>query len=170
VSSGIDLPVSLTPLSGLLFLPPVFLSARATFDYFVDFTDDVVSVRQKISVFVDRRVSRRHFRPIDVGDIWERNETFAVLPVDLFYRPVPLKLCLAAFSTFSDLGGLVGFRMHVRSGVAHKRRRPWLVSVGKSGRFWNIPGEVCSGRSEGPLSTTRSHIRRSQPQNTKGTS
>jgi hypothetical protein len=147
-SSNVGLSVAFTPFGSLLFLSPGFLGALAAFDDLVNLTDDVLSVWQEISIFVDRRIPRRHLRPIDVGDIWERDETFAVRSIDLFYRPVPLELCLATFGTFNDLGGLVGIRMHVRPGITHKRRRTWLVSVGKSGRFWNISGKVCDERNK----------------------
>lgn len=139
---NVRLPVAFTPFGGLLFLSPVFLGALAALDDLVYLTDDVVSVWQEFSIFVDRRIPRRHLRPIDVGNIWERDKTLVVRPVDLFYRPVPLKLCFAAFGSFSDLGGFVGVRVHVRPGIAHKRRSSRFVSIGKSGRFGDIPGKV----------------------------
>ena len=154
VGNGVGLSVAFTPFGGLLFLSPVFLNALTVLDKFIDLTDDVLSVRQKISIFVDRRIPRLHFRPVDVGNIWERNETFAVRPVDLFYRPVPLKLCLAAFGTFNNLGRLVGICMHVWTGIAYERCRPWLVGIGKSGGFWDVPREVYDERNEWSSSTT----------------
>ena len=132
VSNSDGLPVALTPLGGLLFLSPVFLGALAALNNFVDLADYILLVWQEIPIFVDRRIPRRHLRPINVGNVWKRDETFAVGTVNLFYRPIPLELCLAALGTFNDLGRLVGIRMHVRPGVPHKSRRPWLVSVGKS--------------------------------------
>ena len=152
--SGVGLSVAFTPFGGLLFLPPIFLDALTVLDKFIDLTDDVLSVRQKISIFVDRRVPRLHFRPVDVGNIWERKQTFAVGPVNLFYRPVPLKLCLAAFGTFNDLGRLVGIRMHVWARIAYECCRPWLVGICKSGGFWDVPGKVCDERNEGSSSAT----------------
>ena len=162
-----SLSVAFTPFGSLLFLPPVFLRALTTFDYFVDLTDDVLSIRQEISIFVDRRVPRRHFRSIDVGNIRERDETFAVGSIDLLYRPVPLKLRLAALSALSDLGWVIGIRMHVRSGIAHERCCSWLVGIGEEGRFRDIPREVCGERNKGSLSTTRSRKKRWQTENTK---
>jgi len=147
--SSVGLPVAFAPFGSLVFLPSIFLGALAAFDDLVDFTYDVLSIRQEISIFVDRRVPRWHFRPIDIGNIWERNETLAVGSVDLLCRPVPLELCLTAFGTFSDLRGLVGLRMHVRPGIAHKRRRSGLVSVGESGRFGDISGKVYDERNKG---------------------
>ena len=143
VSSRIGLPVAFAPFSSLLFLSPVFLGCLAVVDYFIDLTDDVFSVRQEISIFVDRRVPRKHFRPIDVGNVWERDNTFAVRPIDLVHWPVPLELCLAALSAFSNIRGLVGVRMHVGSGITHKRRCSWLVCISKGGRFRNVPGKIC---------------------------
>ena len=133
VNSSNGLSVAFTPLGGLLFLSPGFLSALAAFNNFIDLTDNVFSVWQEIPIFVDRRIPRRHLRPIDVGNIWERNETFAVGTVDLLHRPVPLKLCLAALGTFNDLGRLFGIRVHVWPRVAHKRRRSWFVGMEESG-------------------------------------
>lgn len=156
VRSSSGLSVALTPLGGLLFLSPVFLRALAAFNDFIDLADDVLPVCQEVPIFIDRRIPRRHLRPVDVGDIWEWNETSAVGTVDLFYRPVPLKLRLAALGTFNDLGRFVGFRMHVRPGVAYKRRRSWLVSVGKSRGLWYAPRKVCDEQNKGPSSTTRS--------------
>ena len=132
VSSNNSLSVALAPLGGLLFLSPVFLRALTAFYNFIDLTDNVLPVWQEIPIFVDRRISRRHLRPIDVGNIWERNETPAVRTVDLFYRPVPLELCLAALGTFNDLRWFIWIRVHIRPGVAHKRRGTWLVGVGKN--------------------------------------
>ena len=142
VSSSIGLSVAFAPFSSLLFLPPVLLGALTAFDYLVDLAYDVFSVRQEITIFVDRRVPSRHFRAIDVGNVWERNEAFAVKSVDLLCRPVPLELGFAAFGTLNDLRGFVGIRMHVRPGIAHKRCRSWLVSICKNRRVWNIPGKV----------------------------
>jgi len=133
VSSSNSLSVAFTPLGGLLFLSPAFLRALTAFNDFIDLTDNVLPVWQEIPIFVDRRIPRRHLRPIDVRNIWERNETFAVRTVDLFYRPVPLELCLAALGTFNDLRRLVWICVHIRPGVAHKRRGSWLVGVGKDG-------------------------------------
>lgn len=157
-----------TPVGGLLFLPPVFLGPLTAFDYFVDLADDILPVCQEASVFVNRRVPRRHFRPIDVRDVWEGNKTLAVRSINQLYRPVPLKLCLAALGAFDDLGGLVGIGMHVRAGIAHKRRCSRLVGVGKSGRFRDVPGKVYDERNKGISSTTRSHKKQCPTQNTKG--
>ena len=157
--TSFGLSVALTPFGGLLLLPPAFLGALTAFDDVVNLTDDVLSVRQEVSVFVDRRISRRHFRPIDVGDIWERNETFAVRSIDQLRWPVPLEFSLAAFCTLNDIGGFVWIRMHIRPRIAHKRRRSWLVSIGKSGRFRDIPRKVCDERNRGQPSITRSFTR-----------
>ena len=127
----------------------MFLGALAAFNDFVYLTDDVLSVWQEISIFVDRRIPRRHLRAINVGNVWERDETLVVRPIDLFYRPVPLEFCFTAFGTFSDLGGLVGIRVHVRSGIAHERRCSRFISIGKSGRFGDVPGKVCGERNKG---------------------
>lgn len=156
--SSFGLPVAFAPFGSLLFLSPASLRALTAFDDFVNLTDNVLPVRQEVSVFVDRRVSRRHFRPIDVGDIWERNETFAVGSIDLFHRPVPLELRFAAFGTFNDIWGFVRIGVHIRPGIAHKRRRPWLVSIGKSRGLGDISGKVCDKRSKEQPSITRSYI------------
>ena len=156
--SSFGLPVAFPPFGSLLFLSSASLGALTAFDNFVNLADDVLPVRQEVSVFVDRRVARGHFRPIYVGDIWERNETFAIGSIDLLRRPVPLELRLAPFGPFNDVRRLVWVRMHIRPGIAHKRRCPWLVSIGKSRRFGDIPGKVCDGRSEGQPSIIRPYI------------
>ena len=161
-----SLSVAFTPVSGLLLLLPAFLGSLTVFDDFVDLADDVLVVRQEVSIFVDRRVSRRHVRPIDVGNIRERDETFAVWSVDLFYWPVPLEPGLAAFGTFGDLWGLVGICVHVWPGIAHKCRCPWLVSVGKGGRFGDIPGKVYNERTPKGQASATDHTHKAQ--NTKG--
>ena len=148
-SDNISLSVAFTPFGSLFLLSPVFLGALTAFDYFVHLTDDVLSVRQEDSIFVDWRVPRRHHWSIDVGNIWERDETFAVGSVNLFHWPVPLKRRLASFGTSDNLGWLVGVRVHVRPGIAHKRCRSRFISIYKSGRFGDIPREVCREQIKG---------------------
>jgi hypothetical protein len=148
--------------SSLLFLSPAFLGALAIFDDFVHLTDDVLSVRQEVSIFVDWCVPRRHQWPVDVGDVWERDKALAIGSIDLFYRPVPLKPCLASFGTFNNFGWFVGIRVHVRPRIAHKRCRPWFVSIGKSGGFRDIPREVWSERNKRRSSITQSPTMQAQ--------
>ena len=163
-----SLPGPFTPVGGLLLLSPVFLGPLTAFDYFVDLTDDVLPIWQKFSVFINRRVSRRHFGPVDVRDVWEGNKALAIRSIDQFYRPVPLKLRLAALGAFDDLWGQVGICMHVRAGIAHKCRRSRLIGVRESGRFRDVPGKVYDERNKGISSTTRSHKKQCPTQNTKG--
>lgn len=141
--------VALASFSSLLFLSPVFLGALTTFDDGVHLTDDILFVRQEISVFVDRRVPRTYLRPVDVGDIRERDESFTVRPINLFYWPVPLKPCFASFCALDDLRRLTGIRVHVRPGITHERLRSRFISVSKSGRFGVAPREVCGQRDKG---------------------
>ena len=148
--------VAFASFGSLLFLPPVFLGALAAFDDFVYLANHILSIGQEISIFVDWCVPGAHYWPVDVGNIRERDETFAVGSVDLFYFPVPLKRCLASFGALNNLRWLVGIRVHVRPRIAHKRRCPRFVRIGKSGSFRNIPREVCGEQGKRQSSTIRS--------------
>lgn len=144
IGDNIGLSVAFASFGSLLFLSSAFLGALAVLDDFVYLAHNILSVGQEVSIFVYWRVPRRHNRSVDVGNIGKRDKTFAIGPVDLFYWPVPLKLCLASFGTFSNLGWLVGIRVLVRPRVANPGRRPWFVSVGEGGSFGEVPREVWS--------------------------
>lgn len=142
ISLNVGLSVAFASFGSLLLLSPVFLGTLAAFNDLIHLTDDILPVGQEISVFVDWGVPRRHRRPVDVGDIWERDEAFAIGSIYFFHGPVPFKICIASFGTFNDLGWLVGVRVHVRPGIAHKCGRSWFIGICKSGRFGVIPREV----------------------------
>lgn len=141
--SGIDLSVTFTSIGGQLFPPPVSLSVATVVDDVVDLANRFFSIWQEISgCVINWCIPWRHFRPINLRNVWERNKTFSVGSIDLFCRPVPLKLGFAAFGTFDDIGRLVGICMHVRAGITHERRRSRFVCIGKRGRFGNVSREV----------------------------
>ena len=154
VGGNVGLSIAFTSFGSLVFLPSDFLRVLVVFDDFVDLADDILTVGQEISIFVNQRVPRRDLRAIDVGDVWERDKTFTVRSVNFFYRPVPLELCLASFSAFDDIRRLVGIRVHVWSGIAYERCRSWLISIGESRGIGDTPREVCDRQGGEELSKT----------------
>jgi hypothetical protein len=156
IGSSVDLSVAFASFGSLFLLSPDFLRVLVVLDDIIDFTDYVLFVGQEISVFVNRCVPRVNVRPIDVGNIWEGDEALAVGSVNLFYRPIPLKLGLASFGTFNNIGGLLRIRVHVRPGITHECCRSWLVGVGENGRIGDAAREVCGEQDKGETSTVRS--------------